>query len=323
MQKRGQITLFIILGIVIILITLIIFIISKNTSEKTSKENISRTLTIPQAIEEVNNLVDTCFNYYLEEDFYSVIKRSGRRAGYASLAPIYFNGNPPFWRDDCIFTDCYPVFLSHHWIDQDNGRIIEIQYFPIDNINNFVEPTFEGYLRQKLTECLDDFSSLQQQAWTPEFKLQDKLNVNVKIEPNNFEATLLIPAEFKKDANSFSINKYSKTSNIPLYFLFQEQKRIYELKQSGLDINSIKNIISNELSQKGFTLQHTTTSSPKSDWFQFSNNDFKLYFLLEMSNSPQELSALLQDLLNNADALQLNQLQISSLENEISRLQND
>ena len=77
------------------------------------------------------------------------------------------------------------------------------------------------------------------------------------------------------------------------------------------------------MSQKGFTLQHTTTSSPKSDWFQFSNNDFKLYFLLEMSNSPQELSALLQDLLNNADALQLNQLQISSLENEISRLQND
>ena len=96
-MKRGQITVFIIVGVAALIALLLVFFIKANFLKTTFEETKQKLVQKPQEIETLNNEIKNCVDSIAEETLYTI----GQQGGYANLenntlydkinlAPYYF-----------------------------------------------------------------------------------------------------------------------------------------------------------------------------------------------------------------------------------------
>lgn len=76
MSKRGQITLFIIVGIVIIIAIALVVVLRSSLLKASSQQAVSKTLSFSDSVEEVKHVVDTCLENSLKK---GVVQLGNRR----------------------------------------------------------------------------------------------------------------------------------------------------------------------------------------------------------------------------------------------------
>ncbi|MFH1592259.1 MAG: hypothetical protein ABIB47_02745 [Candidatus Woesearchaeota archaeon] len=243
MKKRGQTAAFVILGIVIVVVVVVLVYLA-GTRTRTAQTEVSATQgDIDNAIKEVNELVETCF----EKVARSAIKSAGTYGGFASKSarpgdpgncfPPNLDGErfgiPFLSRGPDVFRVAYIYGCDDHLRTGGPPYCQEILFGLRDGDNlGPIQNCMEKYFENSFETCVKNFNNLESRGWEIE-ENEDLLllsgetittfggkryRVEVKIESDRgILFTLQIPRTFSKGDQSFSINEFNYENSADFY----------------------------------------------------------------------------------------------------------
>lgn len=189
MIKRGQITVFIILGILIVtVLAVILYLYNLRTVpevQKTQEFDFSKT-------EVLKNYIEGCIEKVGNEALTLVGKQGGE------INPGFYQ----YWNNDKISYMCYTTTYSACY----NKKPFLLDY---------VQKELNTYVNQKITSCISD---LEKVAKSKGYTLQTgNLVITTTINPYSTLINLDYPITIKSNTGAqVQQNKFSKTFNVPL-----------------------------------------------------------------------------------------------------------
>ena len=181
MQKRGQVTLFIIVGIVLVITFIGLFYLIESTNKERIDIEKEKVISKPE-ITSVKNYVQSCFERTSEDAITYVSYRGG-----------YYNVPEP--TVDNIFLRL-PLYF-------DNGNKI----FPTKDI---ISNEIGKYILDKLPGCFDDFKVFKDQNIVVEI---DKMEIEVILE-NNVLFELNSPMTITKGESKTELQRFKHTLSL-------------------------------------------------------------------------------------------------------------
>jgi len=219
MQKRGQVTLFVFLGILILILIIVLFYLRNVQIE--SSEDLSQNIDISQTKQEVDNIVQTCLNDISERAVWIATEHGG----YAlETNREYSCEELPFNLADYIYVDRtdreHLDDYTYFGVNGKNG----MNPIPTEQINDHSRLCLESFIRNKLISCMNSFVPLVNKNWNVKIigaYDSDGVDVDVEIEEKVFvEAN--VPREFSRDKNVFQIGEYSYVVDFDLGLMFSQ-----------------------------------------------------------------------------------------------------
>lgn len=206
MQKKAQVTLFIIIAIVIIALALLtIFLLRAR-------------IAIPSKLQPAEDYFKDCIDVNVKE----AVQLAGMQGGYIKL-PTFEPASSymPFSN--------YLVYLGMqvpYWFYISGNNIAREQKPSIENI----EMQFEEYLQEKLLEC--DFSSLENQGYIISF--EHKPQVKVAIKSSSIDTTVIWPLQVSLGEQKAIIREHKVKTKSNFGTLYNDASKIYDYEQSSL-----------------------------------------------------------------------------------------
>lgn len=187
MLKRGQITVFLVVGIVILLLSAILFyVLSKGTTEplKTEAEETTKALGIPGAVQ---LFVEDCLQQTIDPSIYLLAKQGG---------VIYPDEENPI-----LLTD--HGLVNYAWLNGEEGISQEK-----------MEADLATYVEENIDLCFAGFASFTDQGIQviPEY---DEMDVEVSIQDSainlemNLPLEIILPSNDIQSLTSFRVQKQS------------------------------------------------------------------------------------------------------------------
>ncbi len=177
MKKRGQVTIFIVLGIVILVVFGFLFFVRGNVNEASFEEEMN-SLTVPKEIESVKLYFDNCVEDLVDEGLTTI----GEQGGYINLPKdiMFRSYTNPFSNSLEIYDG---LKVAYWYYESANG--IEMNQVPsLENI----EVELENYINDNFKECYYNIYSFEQEGY--EFSLPSLVNSDVKINTNNIQVSV-------------------------------------------------------------------------------------------------------------------------------------
>jgi hypothetical protein len=192
MYKRGQVTVFVILGILIVIILALVFYLYGERLKITTTEE---TKFDASSIEPLKTYIQDC----IDKNGLGAINLIGKQGG--EMNPGYYQN----W--NCrIPGDC----------DHVSYACFTTEYSPCYNkkpfMKEFVEQELTAYLKNKINECID-LNKIRDSGFQVE---AGNLNFNVSILDYNTIVNVNYPITIKKGDSTLKQDKFSKTFNVPL-----------------------------------------------------------------------------------------------------------
>lgn len=203
-RKRGQITIFIILGIVILMGSAGYFYIKQKTSnfEPNTLELRKTTALHP--------FVETC----LEQKTREALGIIGSTGGYLEF-PMEMKLDPASYLKLAPFDEAK---MPYWWYKG------EIRIIPLDDEDNYwsIKSQTERYVENNIDECIDNFSSIN---GYDVYKTGD-IDVIITFAENDIDVKLKYPIRAVKvpELNEFQLNEYDFFVKVPIRF-----RKMYEL----------------------------------------------------------------------------------------------
>ncbi|RMF05237.1 hypothetical protein D6764_05190 [Candidatus Woesearchaeota archaeon] len=235
LKKRGQVTIFIIIGIILLFSSALIFYIRQQITSATTEIEVGDITTeVPQRSDPIETFVRDCLESVSIEEVRALGLKGGymdpQRAGLrynavrptrSSLLKISPNGNVyiPFWyemssNDKCV-SDC----------------VVETHVPPLRKSEgpNSIEEQLEEAIASKISLCLDDFSYFREQGFT--VLEAGRPEADVTVSRNDIYVKLDYPLKFAKEG---SVSEYKDFSvRLPLNL-----RKIYELATKVLKLTT-------------------------------------------------------------------------------------
>ena len=167
-KKRGQVTTFIIIGLIILISAVLLFYLRKQTQEK------SETLT-PVDINPIKVYVDSCINNVFKRGVYFICLQGG-----------YYDVPNPV--DYSFIKIPYYFYLGN-------------QSFPEKNT---IEKEFSKYIKKELSSCINNFEAFKQMGYgfeTGDMQVDSSLGKTIDIKIN-------YPITVKKDESTATIQDF-------------------------------------------------------------------------------------------------------------------
>lgn len=241
MDKRGQLTIFLIIAVVIVGAVVIFFVLKQAKPPIEGEPQITGSIDVTEIIEKVNGCLDKSAKYS--------VTYVGFQGGYYNLPE----------KNTVIFTDRYPIFI-------DKGQNIIPSIESIQNeISNFTEI--------QLTDCLEDFKEFKEQGFNIN---SGKIAVSTKINQDNIAVNLTFPLTITKGDSSAAISKFSTTIKpilMPKILNFAEQVAV----QHQQDTRGICLACISSLAEQN-SLEVTVLETFENDVFLFSIQDSESNF---------------------------------------------
>ncbi len=206
-MKKGQVTMFIIVGIVILVVVGMIFMIKSGNVRKLKKENLN------QDLEAINQHINDCIDKVAEDP----VRRIGMQGGYLSTP----GGTYRYFNDTSISYLCYSL---------DNGCMNRM--LTRDNM----ELELAKNINFLLQTCID-LSSFESERY--DIIIDKKWDVTVDIAGNvivdvNYPLSLQSTKSTTRVSNQGS---YIRTYNVPLNELYKVAMDIIEKEARGIDFD--------------------------------------------------------------------------------------
>ncbi len=189
MHKRGQITVFIILGILIVAVLGIIFYLYNvkvaPETKKQSEFDFSKT-------EVIKNYIESC----IEKSGNEALSLIGKQGG--EINPGFYQ----YYKTDKISYLCYTTSFS-------------ACYNKKPFLSEFVKNEIDTYVKQKITSCINDLNKAVKDKG---YSIQTgTVNLNTKINPYTTMIELNYPITIRSSSGAeVKQDKFSKNFNIPL-----------------------------------------------------------------------------------------------------------
>lgn len=294
MEKKGQVTLFVILSVIIVIILLIVIFLKNNIFE--AEGEIETTLSLSLTQQNVNDLVKICLNELSDK----VIYDAGEHGGYSIIEEDFFRGIP---NDD--FAEDHPIFVPLVYFQCGGYRVVP----EISELERTMEEALEFYL----DICLNNFQEYKNQGWEVGGTLVD---IKSDVSSENVYIKLNIPRIFRKDDKTFSIESFDYVSNINLPFYVDKSKEIIDstnillqnlepilsarvlmgvlteqeaIDEAGIEFENSMDNLNNELNLEGYDLFHLPSLDPpvlcsqNPELFMIRNRENSFRFVFGMS----------------------------------------
>jgi len=319
MEKRGQVVIFIIFGIVILLaVAFLIYLASTKT--KTFGGEISATkVGLNSAIREVNDLVESC----LESTGEAAIKSAARYGGYATFFEVGYNPRPqnrpiiPYvGPGECgITVFFYPEEEPAGCDIRTPGCRIEWKSDTLPSENNIAE-SIGGYINRIFNSCIgNDFSAIKNKGW--EVIRGNIDNEGVKDDVNDYRTNInliqnsgtfisfQIPRTFRKGSQQFTINEFDYDSDVDFLEILD---MVHQLKDriiipSGIVDLARRQQAYNDVRElarlNGYEFFTATDNLFQAQLFLFRKDEINFYFSLYVNEQdPVVILNMVQDFTN-------------------------
>ncbi|MAG47017.1 hypothetical protein CL617_00290 [archaeon] len=218
MEKRGQVTMFIIIGIVIVVALAVIFtfrgLIFTQEVDQQDREQV-----LNEAIKPVKVLVDSC----IKELGNNAVELIGLQGGYIDVPEDTEPVNPliPFSRSLDFFNN--GVLEIPYWFYETDNGIQEIEVPKLEEM----ETRIENYIEGNINSCLDNTTSFQEY----DFSRFENTNVNAVIG----DKSVIIKVKSKLNVNYKELDQEIKDFNVVV------ESSLGELYKIGKDIFNDQN----------------------------------------------------------------------------------
>jgi hypothetical protein len=184
MQKRGQLTTFVIIGIILVSAVALVFLMSNN---------VSKTPTI-SATKDPQGFIQKCVKDSFAEAELKIIPHGGFLQVDASNS-ITFNGTKAIWM--CYTSMNLMICTNRH---------------PM--LSAEMEKEIKTYIQPKIEDC---FKTLGENLGRYEYKQENVMNITVLILPGQTMILLGRTIEFTKNKQTSKIDNFNVAINSPLY----------------------------------------------------------------------------------------------------------
>ncbi|MEM4637925.1 MAG: hypothetical protein QXK76_02800 [Candidatus Woesearchaeota archaeon] len=248
-MKKGQVTIFVILGIMVLLI--VGFFVFMNFQQKKSVVEFERT-TVSEQFKPIQLFVEDCINNVATE----AIENLGKHGGYIDPMDYYLSGRVFYFdvdnptESDLMFINKDPEKAIAYWLYSyditgcDNCLIMSQMPY-LDE----VERQISIYVSENIDYCLNDMNDFIDQGYN--ITVPDLMRVNTIIRDDDVIIRAKYPINITYKGSSSSIENYETKIDIPLlkYYelasnitiqqynsMFLEKLNIYLISSySGLD----------------------------------------------------------------------------------------
>ncbi len=247
-SKKGQVTLFVIIGIIILIAAGIFFTLRIMFQQPSEQQIISRISEMPVEFQPINDFVESCIAKTGKDG----IKAIGFHGGYIDLNRYGIKAN------SLNPTESRAILFNPK--DEDSG-VAYWHYFKSDNECEYncecgseqpflykkqgspnIETQLEDYVDEKLEECLDEFRVFEQQGF--DVKVLSDVETTVNVRNNDVLFYVQYKIEAKKDEIEFEIDEFIKSVPVELEKIYElaEQIRTNEVSFTYLERWTIEQI---------------------------------------------------------------------------------
>jgi len=196
MKKRGQVTLFIIIGIVIVVVIALILFLRSYVLESDFQKSLQKAQTIPQQFVPIKEELDLC----LSEVSTQAVNTLSLQGGYIELPTDPIPRSPiinPFSNSLEILPGMDTVF----WFYESSNGIKQTQIPTIKEM----ETQLDNYLNENLESCFLDIKNIQ--GYDIKFN-ENRIQTKTKIQENHVEITIDYPTEITLDELTYTIKEH-------------------------------------------------------------------------------------------------------------------
>lgn len=212
MNKRGQVVVFVIIGIIIVLGALAIYFGRDYLTGSRDIEEIS----VPAEVENVYGYVASCADEVLED----AVLLLGRQGGYIDIPGDPINTGE-FSNSLNLFGNSNVVYW--YYVSDNNLKIIQKP-----NVES-MELEISEYVNQNLRDCLGDFTEYDR------FDIgKGDISTETYIEDSRVVVIVNYPIKATREDFSYDFTKFRGVFNVPLRDLFEIANKIYDLEDEDL-----------------------------------------------------------------------------------------
>ena len=228
MMKKGQVTIFIIIGIILLLSTSVIVYVKTNVSERRLELAEPIITEVPNFAEPVSKFIEQCIDEVVRTGFYDL----GNKGGYIYTDSLKIIPQNPTKSNALEFipgTDIKPAYW--HYLKSSNECTTcsfdslrpplyrgENTEFVKEDLS--IESQMDRYVNDNINSCLKNFNAFSKLGF--QITNTDEIDAFTRITDNDVRVLLTMPVEIKKGENKAELEKYY--IKIPFNF-----KRIYDL----------------------------------------------------------------------------------------------
>lgn len=213
MRKRGQVTFFVIVGLVALATVLIGFYAKDYVVQNILKREIEENIIVPEKIKPIQNFVVSC----LKESGKRGVELVGQQGGYVNIP------RDPFGLSELnLVSNALTIFNNNqvaYWFYEQPNKVQFRQVPPKKEI----EKQISSYIEVSVLDCVNSFQDFKEY----EIK-QGELKVSTSLNKNEASFSLSFPLKIKIKDFEFEINKFSSRLNTPLIELYENAKEIFE-----------------------------------------------------------------------------------------------
>ena len=250
MHKRGQVTIFVILGLLILIVLAVVFYLYGEKLKFQTKEEVKFDFS---NVDVVKTYVEDCISKYGLE----AINLAGKQGG--EINPGFYQK----WYNDKIGYLCYTTEYA-------------ACYNKKPFLKKYVEQELETNLKPKIKECVD-LDKIKEAGFNVD---AGDLNVNVSILDYNTIVNVNYPITITKGDAVLKQDKFTKTLNVPLGKLIKVAEEIV-----NLEINSLRGVAYYDgylIQQNGeVELSRGTWKDTEIYSINLRNNPYKFQFAIQ------------------------------------------
>lgn len=234
MLKKGQVTAFILIGLMILLIVFGVIAVQQGYL-KTILEKLNLARNTPAELNPVETFLSGC----LKQVSLDGINLVGLQGGYINLPqdPI---PNSPFTPIKQVLEIIPDSSLKTSLWFRERGNGLQVIDIPSKET---IESELEGYVNLNFNSCLNNLTSFFQQGYL--LSGSGIPSSNVKISDNKVNVEVDFPIKVKKDENEFSLEKHSAELTVKLGEMYNMATEImdYLYKTTFLENQTINTLV--------------------------------------------------------------------------------
>ena len=220
-MKRGQVTIFIILGIVVVVLGFLAISYKDVVITELQRAQLFQTQELPDEVEEVKGFVEGCLQLSLEEGIRQLALRGGYLTTPEDEIPTTFAN--PFSNRLAIFPNS-DLEVPYWFYETANG--VDKQQMPTLQT---MQEDLAAYVERNIGTCIANFQAF------PSLSLAVGLpSINTKINMRDVEATMVYPIVVETKGQSFSLVTFGQEVKSGLGTIYESAKKIHENENKDL-----------------------------------------------------------------------------------------
>ncbi len=233
-NKKAQVTIFIIIGLILLVITGIVLYINSNNGFNNEPNTHNTIIETETKYQPVVNYVDQCLNSIGTK----IIKQMGSQGGYLKPEQLFETDiAKPYDAEGVRLTQSEKTTIPY-WIyskEESEQNEYVTPTIEIPELKN-IQQNYEEEIDKQLLSCINNFQDLEFSGASFEIEQNPKTKVVFTNEDINILTTLPIKIT-KPDGTIKKISQFEKTIDIPFkkYYLMAKIISLQELKYSYLE----------------------------------------------------------------------------------------